>query len=141
MCIRDRLNYSNFKVWYDKNKYGETQLDLDKDILFKENKIYDPAYVVFVPHEINTLFIARDKCRGDLPIGVSFDTSKNKYRAEVSFMGKSIKLGTFNNPEEAFERYKIYKEDLIQDMAEQYKGKIPDKAYQAMLNWKVEITD
>ena len=135
------LNYSNFKVWYDKNKYGETQLDLDKDILFKENKIYDPAYVVFVPHEINTLFIARDKCRGDLPIGVSFDTSKNKYRAEVSFMGKSIKLGTFNNPEEAFERYKIYKEDLIQDMAEQYKGKIPDKAYQAMLNWKVEITD
>ena len=56
-------------------------------------------------------------------------------------MGKSIKLGTFNNPEEAFERYKIYKEDLIQDMAEQYKGKIPDKAYQAMLNWKVEITD
>ena len=135
------LNYSNFKTWYDKNKYGETQLDLDKDILFKENKIYDPAHVVFVPHEINTLFIARDKCRGDLPIGVHLDTSKNKYRAEVSFMGKSIKLGTFNNPEEAFKRYKVYKEDLIQDMAEQYKGQIPDKAYRAMLNWKVEITD
>ena len=135
------LNYSNFKVWYDKNKYGEIQLDLDKDILFKENKIYDPAHVVFVPHEINTLFIARDKCRGDLPIGVHFDNSKNKYRAEVSFMGKNIKLGTLNNPEEAFKRYKVYKEDLIQDMAEQYKGQIPDKAYQAMLNWKVEITD
>ena len=135
------LNYSNFKVWYDKNKYGETRLDLDKDILFKKNKIYDPAHVVFVPHEINTLFIAGNKHRGDLPIGVSFDTSKNKYRAEVSFMGKSIKLGTFNNPEEAFKRYKVYKEDLIQDMAEQYKGQIPDKAYQAMLNWKVEITD
>lgn len=56
-------------------------------------------------------------------------------------MGKSIKLGTFNNPEEAFKRYKVYKEDLIRDMAEQYKGQIPDKAYQAMLNWKVEITD
>ena len=76
-----------------------------------------------------------------MPIGVHLDTSKNKYRAEVSFMGKSIKLGTFNDPEEAFERYKVYKEDLIQDMAEQYKGQIPDKAYQAMLNWKVEITD
>ena len=135
------LNYSNFKLWYDKNKYGEAQLDLDKDILFKENKIYDPAHVVFVPHEINTLFIARDKCRGNLPIGVHLDTSKNKYRAEVSFMGKGIKLGTFNNPEESFKRYKEYKEDLIQDMAEQYKGQIPDKAYWAMLNWKVEITD
>ena len=60
---------------------------------------------------------------------------------KFSFMGKSIKLGTFNNPEEAFKRYKVYKEDLIQDMAEQYKGQIPDKAYRAMLNWKVEITD
>lgn len=135
------LNYSNFKMWYEKNKYGEGQLDLDKDILFKNNKIYDPAHVVLVPHEINTLFIAGNKHRGDLPIGVHFDASKNKYRATVSFIGKSIKLGTFNDPEEAFERYKVYKEDLIQDMAEQYKGQIPDKAYRAMLNWKVEITD
>lgn len=135
------LNYSNFKVWYDKNKYGEAQLDLDKDILFKNNKIYDPAHVVLVPHEINTLFIAGDKRRGDLPIGVSFDTSKNKYRACLNMDGKSKKLGVFDNSEDAFKRYKEYKKDLIQDMAEQYKGKIPDKAYQAMLNWKVEITD
>lgn len=135
------LNYSNFKMWYDKNKYGEAQLDLDKDILFKNNKIYDPAHVVLVPHEINTLFIAGNKRRGDLPIGVHFDTSKNKYRAEVAFMGQNIKLGRFNDPEDAFKRYKEYKEDLIQDMAEQYKGQIPDKAYRAMLNWKVEITD
>ena len=135
------LNYSNFKVWYDKNKYGEAQLDLDKDIVFKNNKIYDPAHVVLVPHEINTLFIAGDKRRGDLPIGVSFDTSKNKYRACLNMDGKSKKLGVFDNSEDAFKRYKEYKKDLIQDMAEQYKGKIPDKAYQAMLNWKVEITD
>lgn len=135
------LNYSNFKIWYDKNIYGDHQLDLDKDILFKGNRIYDPAHVVLVPHEINTLFIAGDKCRGDLPIGVSFETSKNKYRATVSFMGERIKLGTFDNSDDAFKRYKEYKEDLIQDMAEQYKCQIPDKAYQAMLNWKVEITD
>ena len=135
------LNYSNFKVWYDKNKYGEAQLDLDKDILFKNNKIYDPAHVVLVPHEINTLFIAGDKRRDDLPIGVHFDNSKNKYRACLNMDGKSKKLGVFDNSEDAFKKYKEYKKDLIQDMAEQYKGKIPDKAYQAMLNWKVEITD
>lgn len=135
------LNYSNFKVWYEKNKYGEAQLDLDKDILFKKNKIYDPAHVVFVPHEINTLFIARDKCRGDLPIGVYFDKSQNKYRACINVDGKRKKLGAFDNSDAAFERYKECKEKLIQDMAEQYKGQIPDKAYRAMLNWKVEITD
>ena len=100
------LNYSNFKVWYDKNKYGEAQLDLDKDILFKNNKIYDPAHVVLVPHEINTLFIAGDKRRDDLPIGVHFDNSKNKYRACLNMDGKSKKLGVFDNSEDAFKKYK-----------------------------------
>lgn len=76
-----------------------------------------------------------------MPIGVHFDNSKNKYRAYINMAGKSKKLGRFDNPDDAFERYKECKEGLIQDMAEQYRGQIPDKAYQAMLNWKVEITD
>ena len=59
----------------------------------------------------------------------------------MSFAGKKIKLGTFNTAEEAFARYKVYKEDFIKDIAEQYKDKIPDKIYQAMMNWQIEITD
>lgn len=59
----------------------------------------------------------------------------------MAFMGKSIKLGTFDSAEDAFVRYKEYKEDFIKDMAEQYKDEIPDKVYQAMMNWKIEIND
>ena len=59
----------------------------------------------------------------------------------MSFMGKNIKLGTFDSVESAFARYKEYKEDFIKDIAEQYKDTVPDKIYQAMMNWKVEITD
>ena len=81
------------------------------------------------------------KNRGNLPLGVHFDKSKEKYRAEVSFMGEQIKFGTFDTAEEAFGRYKEYKEKFIKDMAIQYKGKIPDKVYQAMMNWKIEIDD
>jgi hypothetical protein len=56
-------------------------------------------------------------------------------------MGDKIKLGTFDTVEEAFARYKEYKEDFIKDMAEQYKDKITDRTYQAMMAWVVEITD
>lgn len=133
-------NYSNFKVWWDEHK-PDLNTDLDKDILFKENKIYSPETCAFVPHEINTLFVNGKGRRGDLPLGVYFDTDKSKYRANMSFMGRSIKLGAFETPEDAFARYKEYKEDFIKDIAEQYKEKIPQKVYYAMLNWKVEITD
>ena len=56
-------------------------------------------------------------------------------------MGQKIKLGTFDTAEEAFNRYKVYKEDLIRDVAEQYRDMIPDKVYRAMMNWTVEIED
>lgn len=135
------LNYSNFKIWYEQNKIAGMKLDLDKDILFKGNKEYSPATVAFVPHEINTLFINGKKNRGNLPVGVHYDKEKKKYRAEMSFMGKAIKLGRFDTVEEAFARYKKYKEDFIKDIAEQYKDEIPDKVYHAMLNWVIEITD
>lgn len=59
----------------------------------------------------------------------------------MNYCSVPIKIGTFGTVEEAFTRYKLYKEDFITDIAEQYKVKIPDKAYQAMLNWEIEITD
>jgi len=89
------------------------ELELDKDILFKGNKVYSPEICCFVPHVINTLFLNCKKNRGDLPLGVHFDKSKGKYRAEMSFMGEQIKLGTFDTVETAFAKYKEYKGDFI----------------------------
>ncbi len=130
------LNYSNFKVWYDQHKINGISLDLNKDILFKGNKVYSSEAVALVPHAINTLFLNGKKNRGDLPLGVHFDKSKDKYRAAMAFMGEQIKPGTFDTAEAAFVRYKEYKEDFIQDMAEQYRGEIPDKIYEAMMGGK-----
>lgn len=139
------LNYSNFKIWYDEHVLpwellGE-DFELDKDILIKGNKVYSPETVCFVPKIINSLFVSGKKNRGDYPLGVFYEKDKNKYRACMSFMGQRIKLGTFDSIEAAFARYKEYKEDFIKDMAEQYKKILPDKIYQAMMNWEVEITD
>lgn len=100
----DWKNYSNFKKWYEENYYriGNEQMDLDKDILFKGNKVYSPDTCCIVPHGINTLFITGKKQRGDLPMGVCFEKDKGKYRAYMNFQGKSVKLGTFDDPAAAF---------------------------------------
>lgn len=37
--------------------------------------------------------------------------------------------------------YKGAKECHIKSLAEKWKGKIDDKVYQALLEWKIEITD
>ena len=134
-------NFCNYRLWYEGNKYGDEPLDLDKDILFKGNTIYSPETCVLVPHIINTLFLNGKSNRGECPIGVFLDSDKRKYRACVAFGGMSVKLGTFDTADAAFARYKEYKEDLIKDMAEQYKGMIPHKVYEAMMNWKIEVTD
>lgn len=138
-------NYSNFKLWYDENsawwRMFDEKFEIDKDILIKGNKVYSPETVSFVPKLINSFFVRTVKNDRTYPLGVYYDKDKNKYRACVSFMGQSIKLGTFETVEDAFARYKVYKEDFIKDIAEQYKNRIPDKVYQSMMNWKVEIMD
>lgn len=96
-----------------------------------------------VPGFINTLFTNRKANRGELPLGVYKEEKNGKtcYRAGMEVNGQSIKLGTFKTPEEAFQKYKEYKEQYIKDTAKRYKDKIPYSVYEAMMNWKVEITD
>ena len=141
------LNYSDFKKWFDDNYYemdGE-RMDLDKDILVKGNKIYSPDTCVFVPQNINKLFTKGNKIRGKYPIGVYFNKNANKFMAycRIFYNGKSQKknLGYYNNIEDAFKVYKEFKEAYIKQVADEYKDKIPNELYEAMYNYKVEITD
>ena len=52
-------------------------------------------------------------------------------------------LGKYNTPQSAFIQYKTAKEAYIAKMAEEYysSGLIKENVYNAMLNYKVEITD
>ena len=136
-------NFCNFEKWYNEHCYTieDETMDLDKDILFKGNKEYSPATCCIVPHNINTLFLTGKTGKEDLPLGVWYDKDKRKYRAGMSYQGLTIKIGTFDTLEDAFARYKIYKENFIKDVAEQYKELIPDKMYRSMMNWKVEMGD
>ena len=137
------LNFQVFGEWFENNFYkieGE-QISLDKDILCKGNKTYSPDTCVFVPQRINTLFVKCDKVRGDLPIGVCYDKLNKKYTAYCNVNGKHKTLGYYKNPVEAFQVYKNFKEEYIKKVAEEYKDKIPQKLYNAMIQYKIEIND
>ena len=118
---------------------------LDKDILVKHNKIYSSETCVYVPETINTLFVKRQNDRGESIIGT---TPKNgKYEAQCWLInpetGKSKKkhLGCYDTQEKAFEVYKYYKEKNIKVVADYYKKLIPQKLYNALYSYEVEITD
>jgi hypothetical protein len=137
-------NFQNFGEWYDKNYYevDEEKMDLDKDILVKGNKIYSSETCVFVPHSINALFIKSNALRGKYPIGVSWDKKSGKLRAQCSIYPKGkVCIGWSDSIEGAFTLYKKYKEEYIKHVAEKYKTKIPQRLYEAMNNYIVEITD
>ena len=120
-------------------------IELDKDILNKNNKIYSPDNCIFVPHKINSLFVKSNIARGNLPIGVTYYKKYDCFNAQLSLEenGKRtvLNLGYFSTPVEAFQEYKIYKEKYIKMVADEYKEQIPYKLYKAMYEYKVEITD
>jgi hypothetical protein len=101
-------NYQNFSKWFEDN-YIEGYA-LDKDIIIKDNKVYSPDTCCFVPQEVNNLFTKRKSHRGEYLIGVYFDKRINKFKAVCNVNGESKYLGVFCSEIEAFESYKIVKE-------------------------------
>ena len=149
MVCEEWLNFQNFAKWYEENYYKvkEEKMSLDKDILYKGNKLYSPSTCVFVPQRINNLFTKGNAIRGEYPIGVSYEKSCNKLTVCCNIYkngkNKTEHLGRYsiNKPFQAFYVYKKYKENYIKQVADEYKELIPKKLYDALYKYEVEIND
>lgn len=146
-CCNEWLLYENFYEWLHSQENFDKWFDgerwaIDKDILIKGNKIYSPRTCCLVPLRVNTLFVKNDINRGEYPIGVSYYEWGNVYSSSFQD-GNHRKTSYFKTKEEAFSNYKIEKEKLIKQIAqEEYdKNNITKKCYEAMMNYEVEITD
>jgi hypothetical protein len=134
------LYYHLFHVWCQTQVgFGKEGYQLDKDLLIKGNKLYSEDTCVFIPKELNVLLTKSAASRGLLPIGVAKHGKGFKTRCSVS--GKEKYLGLFDTPELAFAAYKTFKEAYIKEQAEVYKDSIEPRAYQVLINYKVEIED
>ena len=149
-CCERWLCFVNFLEDFEilKNEYNwskDEKLQLDKDILYKGNKIYSLENCVLVPDWINSLFIKRDNDRGSYPVGVTYHKIAKNYEAKCNINKKLKSLGYYNTVEEAFNTYKIAKEQEIKRVAEDCvsKGYIAkdSRLYNAMMGYQIEIDD
>ncbi|CAI8406534.1 MAG: Uncharacterised protein [Cryomorphaceae bacterium] len=52
--------------------------------------------------------------------------------------GRVRGLGLFKTPEEAYQTYKKFKEQLCKDLANKWRGQIDPRVYSAMMVWVVD---
>lgn len=141
-------SFTNFYNFIHKLKgYGELDnngkvFQLDKDIIFKNNKCYSRESICFIPQEINTFLTKNNVKRGEYLIGVYYDNRVNGYYySYIQLDNKRKHLGSFKTEMEAFQAYKEAKEQQAKVLAERWKDKIDERVYNALMNYKVEITD
>ena len=136
-------SYEYFYEWcHEQIGFDNEDWHLDKDLLVKGNKVYNESTCVFLPREINQLLIKCESLRGEYLIGVSWHKRDKAFMARVSKnKGGSEWLGYFNTELEAFNAYKQTKETFVKEQAEKWQSQIDPRAYEALMNYTVEITD
>ena len=142
-CSENFKSYEYFYEWCQSQVgFGNEGWHLDKDLLIKSNKVYSENTCIFIPAEINSLLTKREASRGENLIGVCWDKKANAFKASVNKnKGKQEHLGYFNTEIEAFKAYKKAKESFIKEQANKWKDRIDDRAYNALMNYQVEIDD
>lgn len=136
-------NFQNFVKWcqlqvgFNNRDENGLAYHLDKDILLRGNNIYSPETCCFVPRVINNLLIKKGSSSGKNHLGVHFVTKKGKFKASYRKGGVSKHLGYFDDPDEAFLAYKKAKELHVKEVAEEWKGAIDVRTYQALMRWEV----
>lgn len=105
---------------------------IDKDLL-GTGMLYDIESCCFLPKEINVALINNFKGFQSMPNG--------KFRVVVSCYGVRKSLGCFSKLDDAFSIYKEARETYLKDLAEKWKGSIDARAYNALLNYTVNIED
>ncbi len=139
-------NFKSYEYFYDwchkQVGFDNKGWQLDKDLLIKGNKVYSEDSCVFIPQEVNTLLTKSTSSRGEHLIGVSWHKRDKAFVAMVSRnKGQPEYLGLFKTEIEAFNAYKEAKESFVKEQANRWKDKIDIRAYNALMNYEIDIND
>lgn len=137
------LYFMTFKAWMGKQNWKG--LHLDKDILFKGNKMYSPETCVFVGRGTNNILNDHKCDRGKYLLGVHWNKGAKKFHAQCRDGSGKIKyLGLFNNELEGHHEYLKFKITVIERVAKRQMDIRVEKSLiatsQAMRNALINIT-
>ena len=116
------LKLSNFIAWM--NQFEFEGKNLDKDLIFPTNKLYSPENCCFILPKINS-FLTSIKTQTDtnnLPSGVRWHKTHQKYHVQISVNNKSVHLGYFTDVNEAEIRYLTEKIKLLKELQLELEG-------------------
>lgn len=138
----DWHNFQTFANWFN-SEYAPEKIGwhLDKDLLIKGNKIYSESTCTLLPQELNNILVTQKGRRGSTPRGVSYEPRTGCFRAACAAYGENNFLGRFDTAVGAFNVYKEYKESYVREVANKWRSQIDPRAYEALMNYTVEITD
>lgn len=147
--VSDNFKYYTYFYHWCQTQVGFKNKDengdywqLDKDLLVKGNKLYSEDTCVFLPRKLNGLFVNCNTVRGSSPLGVYFEKESGKFKVRCAGVdGNRVYLGRFTVERLAFETYKSFKETVVKQLAEKYKDQLDQRAYQALINYEVNIND
>lgn len=127
-------DFQYFAKWCNTQKgFGNIGWCLDKDVI-SDSQVYSENTCVFIPPLINSYF-ATSKVKRELPLGVSWSSSENCYKAYCSQLnGKNKTLGRFEFIEDAANAYIKYKSSLAKDLISLYKDELDNRVISKLNN-------
>ena len=108
-------SFMSFREWWMDNQVDGCELDKD---LLSDAVGYSPDTCLFVPAWLNLFTVDSGAARGAYPIGVTFDKSAGRFKAQCSnpVSNKNQYLGLFVTPEEAHEAWLAHKLELALEL-------------------------
>ena len=142
-------NFQNFAEWALKNPcYGNYDekgkiWHIDKDILVHGNRVYSENTCLFIPNEINIIFV--DNQIGNTGyLGVNYikpatKGAKEGYIARCHFSGERKYLGYYATPKIAYQAYRGAKIEAAKELADKWEGKVDGRVITALRNFEERL--
>lgn len=106
---------------------------LEKDLLINGNRHYCAEACVFVPHRINYAIVQKRTKSVVTEV-------EERWKVACQANNLQIFLGVYPTQEEAYQVYKEYREAYVKALAEFYRNKISEVAYEALMMWECSVT-
>lgn len=133
------LVYDDFNKWFNENYYsvdGEKMMLSYRFWNLKNHRIV-PEECIYLPRKIYYAMQIYNKSDETLPRGI-YKQKNLKYEVRLIENNKPYYTKIFKTKEEALSAYENKKREKLIEIAENYKGTVPQKVINRLLNFRLE---